>query len=284
MSQIPKSRKPPVIRKNNVITVKHSYTRSELRRAIALDHSYSQPPDQDSINNSSCLTSIDQNESIILKPEVPILQQTFCIETYTNNDDSITFYTSFQTYSHFMICFNFLGDAVNHLIYPGSASNPSTISQTKTQRALSARNEFFMTLCQLRCGLLEQDLAFRFRISQSTVSRILTAWINFLYHKFKEIPIWPSRLQVQSTMPIQFRLQYPNTRIIIDATEVFIQRPSNPNAQQLTFSSYKNHNTAKALAGITPSGAFSFISSLYGGSISDRELLVSSGLLDKLNR
>ena len=36
------------------------------------------------------------------------------------------------------------------------------------------------------------------------------------------------------------------------------------------------------MAGITPSGAFSFISSLYGGSISDRELLVSSGLLDKL--
>ena len=103
MSQIPKSRKPPVIRKNNVTTVKHSYTRSELRRAIALDHSYSQPPDQDSINNSSCLTSIDQNESIILKPEVPILQQMFCIETYTNNDDAITFYTSFQTYSHFMI-------------------------------------------------------------------------------------------------------------------------------------------------------------------------------------
>ena len=77
-----------------------------------------------------------------------------------------------------MICFNYLGDAVNHLIYPGSASNPSTISRTKTQRALSARNEFFMTLCRLRCGLLEQDLAFRFQISQSTVSRILTAILS----------------------------------------------------------------------------------------------------------
>jgi hypothetical protein len=106
--------------------------------------------------------------------------------------------------------------------------------------------------------------------------------MGLLYYKLKEIPIWPSRQQVYGLMPLQFKTQYPNTRIIIDATEVYIQRPSNPHAQQLTFSSYKNHNTAKALAGITPSGAFSFISPLYGGSISDRALVIRSGLIDKL--
>ena len=114
------------------------------------------------------------------------------------------------------------------------------------------------------------------------MSRICTTWINFLYCKFKEIPIWPSRPQIQAHMPTQFKLQHPNTRTIIDATEVYIQRPSNPTAQQVTFSTYKNHNTAKALACITPSGAFSFISLLYGGSISDRDLFVQSGLLEKL--
>ena len=83
-------------------------------------------------------------------------------------------------------------------------------------------------------------------------------------------------------IPEQFKSHYSSTRIIIDATEVFIQRPSDPHAQQVTLSSYKNHNTAKALAGITPSGAFSFISPLYGGSISDRELFLNSGLLEIL--
>ena len=149
---------------------------------------------------------------------------------------------------------------VNHLIvYSGSKTDPSRVARCKPQRSITPINEFFMTLCRLRCGLLELDLAFRFKVSQSTVSRILTTWINFLYHKFQEIPIWPSREQVKSQMPKQFKTLYPNTRIIIDATEIFIQRPTNPNAQQLTFSSYKNHNTSKALAGITPSGAFSFI-------------------------
>ena len=75
---------------------------------------------------------------------------------------------------------------------------------------------------------------------------------------------------------------YPTTRCIIDATEIFIEMPANPSAQQLTFSNYKNHNTLKALIGITPSGVVSFISDLYGGNISDKKLTQLSGLLDLL--
>ena len=67
-----------------------------------------------------------------------------------------------------------------------------------------------------------------------------------------------------------------------DATEIFIQMPSNPQAQQLTFSSYKNHNTWKALVAVTSSGAISFVSTLYEGNISDRQLMEQSGLLDLL--
>ena len=58
--------------------------------------------------------------------------------------------------------------------------------------------------------------------------------------------------------------------------------PANPSAQQLTFSNYKNHNTLKALIAITPSGAISFISHLYGGNISDKKLTQMSGLLNLL--
>ena len=36
--------------------------------------------------------------------------------------------------------------------------------------------------------------------------------------------------------------------------------PANPTAQQLTFSSYKNHNTLKALVVITPTGEICFAS------------------------
>ena len=52
--------------------------------------------------------------------------------------------------------------------------------------------------------------------------------------------------------------------------------------QQMTFSSYKNDNTYKALIGISPSGAITFISKLFSGSISDKELTRQSGILDLL--
>ena len=83
-------------------------------------------------------------------------------------------------------------------------------------------------------------------------------------------------------MPLTFKELYPSTRCIIDATEIFIQKPQNPNAQQLTFSNYKNHNTFKALIAISPSGAITFVSDLFGGNISDKELTAQSGLLDYL--
>ena len=114
-------------------------------------------------------------------------------------------------------------DAVHHIIYPGSSVDPSTKTRLKSQHAISPQNKFFITFCHLRCGLMEQDLAYRFKISQSTVSRIFTAWVNFFYCKFQEIPIWPIQTQVQALIPEQFKLHYPSTCIIIDTTEVFIQ-------------------------------------------------------------
>ena len=55
----------------------------------------------------------------------------------------------------------------------------------------------------------------------------------------------------------------------IDATEISTEKRNNPEAQQVTFSSYKNSNTLKALV---PNGSISFVSTLNGDSISDEEL------------
>lgn len=110
-------------------------------------------------------------------------------------------------------------------------------------------------LVRLCLGLFEQDLAYHFAVSQSTVSCIINTWINFIYLQFKQISLWIPWDLTLLNMPKCFKDKYPFTRVIIDATEVCVEQPALPELQQLTFSTYKNTNTYKVLIGISPSGA-----------------------------
>ena len=85
-------------------------------------------------------------------------------------------------------------------------------------------------------------------------------------------------------MPLQFKEKYLSTLVIIDATEIFTSQSRLPKLQQMTFSNYEIHNIFKALVGISPGGAITFVSKLFPGSISDKKLTKRSGLLDLLDR
>ena len=80
----------------------------------------------------------------------------------------------------------------------------------------------FLTLVRLRLGPFELDLANRFSLSQTTVSRLTATWINLLYHELKGIERYPPWHIVKKYMPEAFKKDYPNTRMIIDATEFFV--------------------------------------------------------------
>ena len=210
----------------------------------------------------------------------------FRLSSIKDDDAKIAFYTGFSSYSYFKPFFVFLEPAASNLIY--SKKQEESCSQTGEKskhcwpRCLPPTEELFLTLVNLCLRLMEQDLAYRFNISQSTVSRITCTWINFLYLKLKEIPLWPAREIVRVNMPKHFKERYPTTRVIIDATEIYIEQPHLPELRQMTFLNYKNDNTFKALIGISPDGTITFVSSLFPGSISDKALTRQSGILDML--
>ena len=78
----------------------------------------------------------------------------------------------------------------------------------------------------LGLGRLLKELAYNFVISEATASRIFGMWINFLYLRLGMIPIWPEWEDVAVSMPKAFRFNYPDTFIIIDATELRCQVPT----------------------------------------------------------
>lgn len=135
---------------------------------------------------------------------------------------------------------------------------------------------------KLRLNLRVLDLSIRFGVSSSSVTRYITTWISFMYHHLGELDWMPSVDQVLGTLPPAFRARYPSTYTIIDASEIFIQTPTDLHMQSSTWSSYKHHNTAKFLIACTPNGCVSFISPLYVGSISNIELTRLSGFISKL--
>ena len=146
-------------------------------------------------------------------------------------------------------------------------------------RALSLMDEFLLTLMRLRLNLMLEDLAYRFRVSSSTASRIFLKWLDLMYARLKFLVAWPSRDIMEKNMPMVFKQLYPRCRCIIDCSEIYIETPTSFDARAQTYSNYKKHNTVKFLIGITTCGTISFLSQCWSGCVSDKNLTQESGFL-----
>jgi hypothetical protein len=186
-------------------------------------------------------------------------------EEFMKNDSVICFYTGLPNYNTLALLVKYLTSGLpNH------------------KGSLSLFQEIFLVLMKLRLNLEQEDLAYRFQIDQSTVSRIYHKWILIMGDKLRSVIRWPTRDEVRQTMPFEFRQSFSRCVCIIDCTEIFIERPSDLKTRAETWSNYKQHNTIKFLIAISPQGIVSFISKAWGGRTSDKYLTEQSGLLDNL--
>jgi hypothetical protein len=187
----------------------------------------------------------------------------FSILDFVHKPKTVSYYTSFETLAHFMFFFNILGPATYHL---------------GVTDILSPEDQLLLTLIKIRQAKDDFELHIFFDIAQPLVSKIFTTWINFLFFQLSELPIWPDRTVIDDFMPTAFKSMFPATRVILDATEIPIQKPKATGPQRETYSSYKNKNTLKVLVGCTPRGSVSYVSDAYGGSASDRQIIERSEL------
>lgn len=83
-------------------------------------------------------------------------------------------------------------------------------------------------------------------------------------------------------MPESFKIYYPNTRVIIDCTEIHTECPPTVKQRVQMYSDYKHGYTVKFLLGCTPCGFISFVSKCYGGRSSDCFITNHCGVIDLL--
>ncbi|CAN7945176.1 unnamed protein product, partial [Ixodes hexagonus] len=200
-------------------------------------------------------------------------RKTFSAKRFQDDDSSVQFYTGLRSYGHFK-------ELLQYVAPESDGADPDDPNKEARGRRhkLSQEDRLFMTLVKLRLGLFHMHLAHIFDVSISTVSRVFATWVNLLYVRLSELPWWPPRDVVDSTMPEEFKARYPTTRVIIDATEVRCEVSSSLVLQSGTYSPYKSTNTLKGFIGISPNGLVSY---LFTGSASDRELVIRSGFLEQ---
>ena len=165
-------------------------------------------------------------------------------EDFFENTEKVKFYTGLPN------------KEILYSIYNMVAPHIESSGNTK----LTKYQQLVMTLMRLRLWLQEKDLAYRFQVSQSTVSKIFQRWIGVMRKRLEFLVYWPERDELYKTMPMCFQESFGRCAIVIDCFEVYIEKSSDFMARATTFSSYKHHNTLKILIGITPQGTISFIS------------------------
>ncbi len=143
-------------------------------------------------------------------------------------------------------------------------------------------DQILMTMMKLKLNLLQGDLAERFDVSQSVVSRILSYWIDTMEEHMRVYIPWLPRETIRSTMPQSFKENFLNTTCIIDCSETTLQKAHNLDSRGESYSHYYSSNTLKYLVAIAPCGLIMFISPAYGGRCSDKFITQESGFLDYL--
>ncbi|KAL1478940.1 hypothetical protein MTO96_052250 [Rhipicephalus appendiculatus] len=147
---------------------------------------------------------------------------------------------------------------------------------------LSVGSKLLLCLMKLKHGLTFSALGVLFGIHRTSASRIFYAILDVLHVSTEGWIKWFSREVVQATMPPSFRMNYPNCRIIVDCSEVRIEKPGKVADRVNCWSNYKSDFTLKFLVGITPSGYITYISDVFGGRSSDTYILANSGLISLL--
>jgi hypothetical protein len=212
----------------------------------------------------------------------------FSIFKFVDKPKKIQSYTGFANYGVFYAFFEFFKEDAKQMHYLGSRVKETEKDREMwlgRTRKLPKIEEFFMVMTRLRKGLDLEVLSDMFNISTSQVSRIINTWLLLMADRLGQLDFWPKTpVEKPLLVPQDQHEKLKNLVVILDGTEIFLQRPSATQAQKETFSSYKNHVTGKMLVGVDGHGTIIFASRVYAGRTSDKKLTTHSGVLDLLKR
>lgn len=228
-----------------------------ISEVIESDHNYCHLKETSEIHTQTCMDDL----------------HIFLYRNLMKNEKKFKYITGLRLLQ-FEALYEFLDESImDKLIYPDkNYERPNKTRIIKLR--LTNRDCLCLTLARMRRGYTLDELSIFYDMSKANISKIFYTWVQFMYYQIISIrgDMFSGGRDI-SRVPLCFRnFEKKNITLIIDATEISLQMPSNFYQQGNTFSSYKHSNTIKFLIGICPNGGVTYVSEGYEGAISDKEL------------
>ena len=129
-------------------------------------------------------------------------------ETLANDNKKVRYYTGLPSYACLKAIYDFV-----------SIRLPIPFPMEKELKT-APFEQFLIALVKLCVSLGDQDLSYRFGISQATVSNYFGAWIDVMYTRPSSLISWPERSELMKTMPSEFRKHFRKYVVIIDCFKI----------------------------------------------------------------
>ena len=120
-----------------------------------------------------CRDKVADLEMIIDKLEQKVNDLSLNERAFRDNNEKVLYYTGLSNWNLLKVLFDYVE------------------AHLKKNSVLTPFQQLLLCLMKLRLGLSGQDIAYRFKVHKSTVSRTFLYVINVLYIKLKCLIIWP---------------------------------------------------------------------------------------------
>ena len=103
---------------------------------------------------------------------------------------------------------------------------------------MELEDQVLLTLIKLRLKFELKHLAYLFELSTQDAGAVFRAWVKYMFYKIGSDPIWPDREVIYNHMPSKFKEKFPTTFVILDGTEINVERRSALRSPSQCYSDY----------------------------------------------
>ncbi|XP_067878115.1 uncharacterized protein [Heterodontus francisci] len=223
-------------------------------------------------NWASCRSKLDSASSTVLflsqqmkEKDNKVKEAAFSVANMKPGRKWVRFYTGFDSYEKF--------EAFLHFVTQDSKLCSGKIRgniargrlDAGPHSTLSHADQLLLVMCRLRLGLLLQDLAYRFKVSETTVSRVWLNWTEVIQARMMQVPVMCSPKYIETFQPKRTFEHWGGTLTLLDCTDLFFESQAKERTRTDTAQPYRNHYVRRGYALVAPSGYMTFASGLAFG-------------------